>query len=111
MIPVITQPISGVIRNRWVTVSGSMSLSCEAGRGGARRGKGGLGGLGGGGGGGFRRYDDDHGRTDGLTGTFLCVMITHVSLPLTAIDVIPAPVMALNAYSVGEGKGGQMYVG
>ena len=31
-------------------------------------------------------------------------MTTVVSLPLTAIDVIPAPVMALNAYSVYKGR-------
>jgi hypothetical protein len=31
-------------------------------------------------------------------------MITVVSFPLTAIEVTPAPVMALNAYSVREGR-------
>jgi hypothetical protein len=37
------------------------------------------------------------------TGTLRWVMMTVVSFPLTAIDVIPAPLMALNAYSVKDG--------
>lgn len=83
IIPVMTQPIVGVMPKRCVTLSGSMSLS-------------------------YKRYRCEHmswwPTRDRLTGTLRWVMITVVSFPLTAIEVTPAPVMALNAYSDGKGR-------
>lgn len=80
--PVMTQPIVGVMPKRCVTLSGSMSLSYKRN---------------------WCKVVSWYPTKDRLTGTLRWVMITVVSFPLTAIEVTPAPVMALNAYSMGEG--------
>ena len=74
----MTQPIVGVIWNKWVIVSGSNNLSFISEVHLA-----------------IRRTSE---RLE-LTGTLRCVMTTAVSFPLTAIAVTPAPEIALNAYS------------
>ena len=95
MRPVITQPIVGVILNRWVIVEASKSLSW-----GTRQRS--------------RVVVPGH---DYLTGTFFWIMTTTVSLPRTEMEVCPEPEIALNAYSakwyqmnVDLGSRGQMAI-
>jgi hypothetical protein len=45
-----------------------------------------------------------------LSGTFLWVITTEVSLPRMAIEVCPDPEIALNAYSVGECQGDRLSI-
>lgn len=75
----MTQPIVGVMENRWVTVDGSRSLSYQRGQ---------------------ILCCKIIGKVLRMrTGIFFCVITTDVSFPRIPIAVCPEPEIALNAYS------------